>query len=87
MLSSSCPVSIRYRDCEPQSLGTASEAAPERLRIVESGLKVGREGEARTIWGGIGASWFDKWVERVFLTGVRRVTLPLHELLIFFDDA
>jgi hypothetical protein len=54
---------------------------------VESGLKVGREGEARTIWGGIGASWFDKWVERVFLTGVRRVTLPLHELLIFFDDA
>jgi hypothetical protein len=54
---------------------------------VESGLKVGREREARTIWGGIGASWFDKWVERVFLRGVRRVTLPLHEHLIFFDDA
>ena len=37
-LRSSCPVSFRYRDCETQRLGTASEAAPELLRIADSGL-------------------------------------------------
>jgi hypothetical protein len=37
-LSGPCPVSIRYRDCVPQSLGTASEAAPEPPRIAAFGL-------------------------------------------------
>ena len=45
-LRSSCPVSFRYRDCEPQRLGTASEAAPELLRIAEFGFRSRRRGVA-----------------------------------------
>lgn len=59
----------------------AAKGAVDGQSKTWAALKVWREGEARTIWWGIRASWFDKRVERVFLTGVRRMALSLHELL------
>jgi hypothetical protein len=46
-------------------------------------LKVVRVKVARTMWVGFGASWFDKWLERVFLRGGLKAVLMLPESLFF----